>query len=1283
MTKFHAASWFNRAGHVPTLAFALATLSVVPLPTATAQAGLDEDAPAIPAARTLGKRDALEVEELNREIIELRSALKYEETIPLARRALAIRTRAQGQEHWETVDARVLVESLQKIVALGPKERADVNKTYDQIDEAHQLLVREKFADCLALLKRALEVRKERLGPDAPETLVCANNLAVVLNSLGEYREAQTYYEQAANGRRRLLGENHPGLASSYSNLADNLKELGRLKDALTYQEKALAILSRTVGPEADGVAQVRNSLGMLLDVLGRHAEARPHYEKALVIALRAQGEDSLEVIQVRGNLAVNLMHLGDYRGAEAAGRRVLAGYRAMFPEGHTEIAAAAMNLAVVLDHEGKYPEGEALLREALEIFTGIVSRGHPDSATCLNNLAANLSGQGRLAEAESLYCEALALTLAQFGERDSRVALLYNNLAEVLRGQGRVEETERYLRKALAIWTETRGDHEETANALNNLGLFLVDQRRFDDAEPLLQQALTLRRKLLGPTNPVTAAALNNLGGLFEPQGRFAEAERYHREAHAIRVALDSSSLGTAESCNNLAAVLTSPAQLEEKERLNREALRIREGRLTRDHELTGQSYNNLGHVLHARGLYAEAEAVWKTAAQIFESTRLRVGTSGLDRAQYSAERSPLLRLAALLAGSGKPEAAWEYWEANLARGLLDDLSTRQLRPLTTAQRQRETSLLGQLQQLEEQIGTLMAKGARVQEENTRLEDLRNQKSLLRGQFVALESELNAQYGAFDGKPASLDAVRAALPGDTALIGWVDLSFRGPHDRDRPTSHWACVVRGDSGPSWAPIPGTGPTQTWTEDDDRRPGLLRNALRNGSPAWRDLAAALAKQRLGPLQPHLSGTTHLIVLPSRALAGIPIDVLIEAQPSDAPRPTVSHAPSGTMFARLSRPRTEPARTTRLLALGDPAYPLPQREAPAPEPPAIGIAVLQVMAQGNADNVGIKAGDVLLEYNGHVLKSAADFRTVPVEEGLKRVPVKFWRNGEVRTVDVAAGPLGFRYQPRRTAAEVVLAHREAAAFQKSLTRGDSWERLPGTRREVEVIAGLFPEGAATTFLGEQANERAVQELAAAGKLKDFRFIHLAAHGRANPMVAMSSALYLAPDPARLAGLPALETDGRITAEQIVNTWDLDADLVGLSACETGLGKYAGGEGYLGFAQALFVKGARSVVLSQWKVPDTATSLLMTRFYGNLLGRRDGLAKPMTRAEALREAKTWLRGLNVERAEAEMKRLKLDPAATTRGETNLGPAAAESARPFEHPHNWAGFILIGDPS
>jgi CHAT domain-containing protein len=152
--------------------------------------------------------------------------------------------------------------------------------------------------------------------------------------------------------------------------------------------------------------------------------------------------------------------------------------------------------------------------------------------------------------------------------------------------------------------------------------------------------------------------------------------------------------------------------------------------------------------------------------------------------------------------------------------------------------------------------------------------------------------------------------------------------------------------------------------------------------------------------------------------------------------------------------------------------------------------------------------------------------------------------------------------------------------------------------------------------------------------------------------------------------------------------VRTWELDADLVVLSACESGLGRYAGGEGYLGFAQALFVKGARSLVLSQWKVDDKATALLMTRFYQNLLGQRPGLSQPLPKAAALDEAKRWLRNLTVDEIGTELAALergtvrplaKADGPAPRDGSSSPQPPGV---RPYAHPYYWASFLLIGDP-
>ncbi len=141
--------------------------------------------------------------------------------------------------------------------------------------------------------------------------------------------------------------------------------------------------------------------------------------------------------------------------------------------------------------------------------------------------------------------------------------------------------------------------------------------------------------------------------------------------------------------------------------------------------------------------------------------------------------------------------------------------------------------------------------------------------------------------------------------------------------------------------------------------------------------------------------------------------------------------------------------------------------------------------------------------------------------------------------------------------------------------------------------------------------------------------------------------------------------------------------------LSACETALGRESGGEGFVGFTQALLMSGARSVCLSLWKVDDTATALLMQRFYGNMLGRRPGLTAPMPKAEAIREAKAWLRGLGYAEALALTAELSegvargKDAQARRPARPAAMPATAGSGdHPYASPHFWAAFVLAGDP-
>jgi CHAT domain-containing protein len=243
------------------------------------------------------------------------------------------------------------------------------------------------------------------------------------------------------------------------------------------------------------------------------------------------------------------------------------------------------------------------------------------------------------------------------------------------------------------------------------------------------------------------------------------------------------------------------------------------------------------------------------------------------------------------------------------------------------------------------------------------------------------------------------------------------------------------------------------------------------------------------------------------------------------------------------------------------------------------------------------------------------------------------------------------------------------------------------LPGSRYEIACLAELFPASSVTRLLRADASEQRLDELRRSGALPGFRYLHLATHGEANNMRSFDSALILsrpAEVPLPRAGEPYL--DGRLTANEVLDYWKLDADLVTLSACESGLGREGGGDGLLGFAQAFLLAGSRAVCLSLWKVDDTATALLMTRFYENLLGKRADLKGPLGRAVALQEAKRWLRDLRKDQVTVLAARLKSGglrgTVETLRPVVEPVKSDPKAERPYAHPYYWAAFVLIGNP-
>jgi CHAT domain-containing protein len=154
-------------------------------------------------------------------------------------------------------------------------------------------------------------------------------------------------------------------------------------------------------------------------------------------------------------------------------------------------------------------------------------------------------------------------------------------------------------------------------------------------------------------------------------------------------------------------------------------------------------------------------------------------------------------------------------------------------------------------------------------------------------------------------------------------------------------------------------------------------------------------------------------------------------------------------------------------------------------------------------------------------------------------------------------------------------------------------DNLDDLPGTESEVNTIANLFKDKniGNQIFLKDQASEAEIKS----GSLKNYSLIHFATHGIVDEKNPELSRIYLQSN--------SESEDGNLFAGEIYNL-ELNAELVALSACQTGLGKISKGEGVIGLSRALVYAGAKSIIVSFWSVADESTAELMTDFYKQLL-------------------------------------------------------------------------------
>jgi CHAT domain-containing protein/tetratricopeptide (TPR) repeat protein len=1017
-------------------------------------------------------------------------------------------------------------------------------------------------------------------------------------------------------------------VVEAYKELHGRSWRLGDAETAHAAIDRIVAWWEQEYGEHKALCGNHLNDLGNLLLERGDYAGARPLYERSLAIREAELGPEHTIVATSLNNLAVVLTRLGDYAGAWSLYERSLAIRENVHGPEHLLVAESLNNLAVLLRMLGDLVAARPLVERSLAIREELLGSEHTDVATSLNSLASLLRDLGDFAAAQPLYERALAIWVTQLGPEHRHVAAGLNNLAVLLWELGDLAEARSLYERALAILEAEHGPgHVQVAAVLGNLGNLLSDLGDHAAARQLHERCLAIREKALGPSHTDVALSLHNLGNQLRLLGDSVAARPLHARALAIQEAeLGPGHADVARSLNSLGLALCRLGDVAGARPLYERALAILEAALGPEHPNVAASLGNLANLIGSLGDHAEAQPLYERSLAVREAT-WGPGHRSVVQVLYS--------LAKLHLDLGEPELAQRYarriaGRRGRVRETLASLTEGERYLYLASQRQLRNTLLaaaaaagdptaayaavleskGQVARLtlqtrsqireamEPEILTLAESLAQVQSRLSRAAlktDVRNREAhealllSLRGERDAVDRELLRTLDASEEAAVTPLDVAAALPPSAAIV---DLLVHETYIPARfedgafvEVGHWskphvsAWIVRAsedrvihiDLGPAAAI---EAAVAAFLEDLVRR----RGAAIAGEQSGREVNAELRALVWEPLVSHLDGVQTVFLSPDGVLGTLPFETI---QGEDG----------------------------RFL-LEDYAFVYPTEVASMVERPE------EVALLGNDASSLLAVGGV-------------DFR---------RRPAMNEKAGSAteKTAEPGSG-------------SVVIP---SDSLRGSFT--DYWGRLPATAYESQVVKDMHEDAflATTTRLLLQGPEASEERLKA--EMPRHAILHLATHGFFQPeglpsmweqaldAVSGEQGMQLTLTGARLTGLhpgllsglvlaganspiedgaveadAAARDDGYLTASEVTLLNLSAAELVVLSACETGLGRPQSGEGLLGLRRAFHMAGADTVISSLWSVKDESTSELMQSFYANLF------LKGMGRHEALRTA------------------------------------------------------------
>jgi CHAT domain-containing protein len=979
-----------------------------------------------------------------------------------------------------------------------------------------------------------------------------------------KYDSAIVYLEKARAGYE--AAGNWEGVVHADNKIGENQAEMGAYEQALELLNKTLALGRSKFGEQHRLVAATYHHLGYTNWRQGKLDEALAHHKKALALRLAVLGERHAEVAQSYHFLGEVYQTQGDLERAIAFHELGLSIRKATLGERDAAVAESYNTMAGDHWFKGDYDKALDYCHKALAIWRHTVGEQHPKTANTYGNLAILYATKGDHVPALEFFGKELAIRLAILGEQHPRVANTYGNIGLTHELLGEYDQALVYTEKAIAGMTARMGEkHPILANNYNNKGKILHRLGHDDQAMAAHNKALSILLPAVGEKHPAVAQAYNHLG-----------------EAHIGK--------------RNYAAALTSFDK----------SASVMQALYGKHHPELAQVYNNMGKTRLELRQY-------DLALQDFQRAVGANIPTLLDDDLYADP--PLLNVLSendlLLSLDGKARAF-------VARHAHQSQDPRDLKAGVAAY-QYASRLIDKMRSGYKAEGSKLFLSQNAQDiydraiQSTRrlLDPAEQETAFLFAEKskagIILEALTEAEAKQYAGIPDSLLAKEHQLR--------VDLAF---YDRN--------LTEAQMNPKSAD---SAKTAQWRDQEFQLKQdyeALLERFEREYPDYYNLkyrlntvtVAQVRNEILGEntaLVEYFTGKDSLFIFTITANAfGVTAaakDASFERAIQELRQGIVeqnfrkytqaAHQLYQTLLAPLKA--GDKLAATNLIIIPDAALSTVPFEALLAHP---------VAAAGGLKDFA----NLPLVLNDHAVSYA--YSATLLQQTLKRKGATASRDylafAPVFAEGLPAGTRGGDFLKEVFVHDSSQTATASAPATVHATRLRGY--LPVSKMEVTNVFGEF--NARYNFferwLGRKSQiyleREAKEEKLKSPALRDYRYLHFATHGLVNEKNPKLSGLVLTREDS------SSTEDGILHLGEIYNL-NLNADLVVLSACETGLGQVAKGEGIIGLTRGFLYAGASNLLVSLWQVSDVTTADLMVDFYDKMLG---GMSKP----EALREAK-----------------------------------------------------------